>query len=133
VGAGRSTLDDPDAVALANPINYVDGGEPPFLILHGTADTIISPSQTLLLHTALRAAGVDSTRYLLAGANHGDLVFLGDVAAGLPWTTREVLDRAVAFLSSHLAGRSRLTSPQVWESFGITVEDRRVTDIRWCT
>jgi acetyl esterase/lipase len=106
VGAGRSTLDDPDAVALANPINYVDGGEPPFLILHGTADTIISPSQTLLLHTALRAAGVDSTRYLLAGANHGDLVFLGDVAAGLPWTTREVLDRAVAFLSSHLAGRS---------------------------
>jgi dipeptidyl aminopeptidase/acylaminoacyl peptidase len=106
VGAGRSTLDDPDAVALANPINYVDGGEPPFLILHGTADTIISPSQTLLLHTALRAAGVDSTRYLLAGANHGDLVFLGDVAAGLPWTTREVMDRAVAFLSSHLAGRS---------------------------
>ncbi|WP_445187467.1 hypothetical protein ACTXG6_09945 [Pseudonocardia sp. Cha107L01] len=73
---------------------------------HGTADTIISPSQTLLLHTALRAAGVDSTRYLLAGANHGDLVFLGDVTAGLPWTTREVLDRAVAFLSSHLAGRS---------------------------
>jgi hypothetical protein len=32
--------------------------------------------------------------------------FDGDVAAGLPWPTREVLDRAVAFLSSHLAGRS---------------------------
>jgi len=105
-GSGKALADDPGAAGKSNPISHVDSSDPPFLLEHGNRDTIISPSQTLLLHTALRAAGVDSTRYLLAGANHGDLVFLGDVAAGLPWTTREVLDRAVAFLSSHLAGRS---------------------------
>ena len=103
VPAGGSVLTDPDAVAEANPINYVRPGAPPFLLLHGTADTIISPSQTLLLHTALRAAGVPSTRYLLEGANHGDLVFLGDPDAGLPWSTEAVMDRAVGFLRSRLA------------------------------
>ncbi|HEX4361177.1 MAG TPA: alpha/beta hydrolase [Pseudonocardia sp.] len=103
VPAGGSVLTDPDAVAKANPINYVRPDAPPFLLLHGTADTIISPSQTLLLHTALRAAGVPSTRYLLEGANHGDLVFLGDPDAGLPWSTEAVMDRAVGFLRSRLA------------------------------
>ena len=101
--AGGSVLTDPDAVAKANPINYVRPDAAPFLLLHGTADTIISPSQTLLPHTALRAAGVPSTRYLLEGANHGDLVFLGDPDAGLPWSTEALLDRTVEFPRSRLA------------------------------
>jgi len=105
VAAGGSVLTDPAAVARANPITYVSRDAPPFLILHGNADTIISPSQTLLLHTALRAAGASSTRYVLDGANHGDLAFLGDPDAGLPWSTEEVMDRIVEFLESRLAAR----------------------------
>jgi len=105
VAAGGSVLTDPAAVAMANPITYVGPDAPPFLILHGNADAVISPSQTLLLHTALRAAGVSSTRYVLDGANHGDLVFLGDPDAGLPWSTTEVMDRIVAFLGRVLAAR----------------------------
>jgi dipeptidyl aminopeptidase/acylaminoacyl peptidase len=71
--------------------------------MHGSSDTLVSPSQTLLLHTALRAAGVDSTRLVLTGANHGDLAFLGNPAAALPWSTQEVMDRLVQFLHTHLA------------------------------
>jgi acetyl esterase/lipase len=89
--------------AAANPVALASAGDPPFLLQHGTADTIISPSQTLVLHNALRAAGVDSTRLVLTGAGHGDLAFLGDPQAGLPWSTTVVMDRTVDWLRKHLA------------------------------
>lgn len=69
--SGLTSLDKPEVVAKSNPINYVDKNDPPFLLIHGMVDALVSPSQTLLLHTALRKAGVPSTRYVLTGANHG--------------------------------------------------------------
>ncbi|WP_299422408.1 alpha/beta hydrolase [Sphingomonas bacterium] len=84
--------------AASNPLTYIDRSDPPFLIFHGNNDHIISPSQTLRLHNALRAAGVASTRYVLDGANHGDLAFAGNPAAGLPWSSREAMDIIVRFL-----------------------------------
>ena len=57
----------------ANPMTLVGPGAVPFLFFHGSEDRIVSPSQTLLLHNALRAAGADSTRYVIDGAGHGDL------------------------------------------------------------
>jgi len=60
----------------ANPLTYIKATAPPFLIFHGSQDRLISPSQTLLLHNALLAAGVRSTRYVLEGAGHGDLAFM---------------------------------------------------------
>ncbi len=50
--------------ADANPIDLIRPGAPAFLLLHGDDDRIIPPAQTLRLHQALRAAGVDSTHYL---------------------------------------------------------------------
>jgi acetyl esterase/lipase len=88
--------------AAADPLDQVDPTDPPFLLLHGTADTIVSPSQTLILHDALLGAGVDSTRLVLVDAGHGDLAFLGDAQAGLPWSTVEVMDRTVDWLDEHL-------------------------------
>jgi acetyl esterase/lipase len=99
---GRALADDPAAVALADPATYVRPGTPPFLLMHGSLDTMVSPSQTLLLHEALRAQGVESTRYVLTGAGHGDLGFLGDMESGLPWTTRETMDLITRFLSRAL-------------------------------
>jgi acetyl esterase/lipase len=82
----------------ANPLTYIKATAPPFLIFHGTQDRLVSPSQTLLLHNALVAAGVRSTRYVLEGAGHGDLAFMGDLEAGLPWSTRQTMDIIVDFL-----------------------------------
>jgi acetyl esterase/lipase len=101
-GTKKSITADPAAVARANPVTYVDSSDPAFLLFHGSADTLVSPSQTLLLHTALRAKGVDSTRYVLTGAGHGDLAFMGDAKAGLPWTTQKVMGDMVQFLGKHL-------------------------------
>lgn len=69
--SGLTSLDKPKVVAKSNPINYIDKKDPPFLLFHGMADMLVSPSQTLLLHTALRKAGVSSTRYVITGTGHG--------------------------------------------------------------
>ena len=101
-GTDQSLSDHPDEVARADPATYADASAPPFLLLHGSADLLISPSQTLLLHNALQAQGADSTRYVVADANHGNMTFLGDPDAGLPWTTTNVTGCVLAFLDRHL-------------------------------
>jgi acetyl esterase/lipase len=90
------------APAAANPLTHIDASDPPFLLFHGTQDKLISPSQTLILHNALKAAHVDSTRYVVEGAGHGDLAFLGDAEAALPWSSQETMGILVDFLKRTL-------------------------------
>lgn len=88
-GSGKTVSDE---VPDANPINHITADAPAFQIWHGSGDGIISPSQTLRLHNALRAAGVESTRYVIEGAGHGDLAIeLGRPEEVLPWYTEEVV------------------------------------------
>ena len=103
---GTGLLESPTASGAANPLTYVSGSTPPFLLFHGDADKIISPSQTLMLHEQLRAAGVKSTRYVLKGAGHGDLSFVGDAKAGLPWSTNQVMGLITGFLHRTLSARN---------------------------
>jgi dipeptidyl aminopeptidase/acylaminoacyl peptidase len=98
----KSIIDDPTAVARANPVTYVDCADPASLLFHGDNDRLVSPSQTLLVHNALRASGTDSTRYVLRGANHGDLSFGGDTESGIPWSTEKVMGLMTKFLGKHL-------------------------------
>ncbi len=90
--SGLTSLDKPEIVAIANPINYVDKNDPPFLLFHGTNDMAVSPSQTLLLHNALREKGVSSTRYVLDGAGHASAEF----------SDPQVINIIVDFLDKHL-------------------------------
>ena len=92
-----------DAVPDASPLNHITADAPAFQLWHGSADGIISPSQTLTLHTALRAAGVDSNRYVLEGATHGDVAaLLGRPEETLAWYTEQVVGLHVGFLREHL-------------------------------
>jgi acetyl esterase/lipase len=97
--SGANTLDSGIATAAANPLKYIQANAPPFLIFHGNRDRLVSPSQTLILHDALRAAGVRSNRYVLDGAGHGDLTFMGDTQSGLVWSTNKVMNLVVDFLN----------------------------------
>jgi dipeptidyl aminopeptidase/acylaminoacyl peptidase len=90
------------APTTANPLAHVDAADPPCLLLHGSQDKLVSPSQTLILHDALKAAHVDSTRYVLDGAGHGDLAFLGDDESGLPWSSAQTMGIMVDFLKRTL-------------------------------
>jgi acetyl esterase/lipase len=91
-------LDAAIASTTANPLTYIASSAPPFLLFHGSQDRLISPSQTLILHNALLAAGARSTRYVVDGAGHGDLAFMGDRISGLPWSTNRIMDLIVDFL-----------------------------------
>jgi len=58
-------------VKLADPVHYVCSVSPPFLILHGEADTLIPCNQSRYLFDALSAAGNDVTLVLFQNLKHG--------------------------------------------------------------
>ena len=82
----------PEAAKAANPINYIGESSAPMLLMHGTADTVVSPSETDLLFQALQKAGIPSERYLVKGAQHG----------GIYWVQDEVLDIVTNFFDRYL-------------------------------
>ena len=88
----KTLYETPDTAAASNPLTYIDGNEPPFLIMHGSSDVIVSPSQSLLVHEALLRAGVESTRYSLTGSGHGRPGF----------DSEEALSIIVDFLDAHV-------------------------------
>ncbi|MBL0927853.1 MAG: prolyl oligopeptidase family serine peptidase, partial [Phycisphaerales bacterium] len=55
----------------ASPISYISADDPPFLLMHGTADTTVLPSQSIEFEKALKAAGIPAKLILVAGAGHG--------------------------------------------------------------
>ena len=72
----------------ANPVNYINEKSAPMLLMHGSADNIVSPAHTELLFHALKAHGVDSARYIVPNANHADDYWLQD----------EIFDLIIDFL-----------------------------------
>ena len=62
-----------ELLRATNPIAHVTAAAPPFLILHGTADLLVPPGQSELLHERLVAAGVESTLCLIDGLGHAFL------------------------------------------------------------
>lgn len=98
---GKALADIPDEARAADPVTYVNAATPPFLLLHGTGDVLIAPSQTQRVHEALLAAGVESTRYLLQGAGHGDMA-VSDPGSGLPWSSTTTVGIITGFLHRHL-------------------------------
>jgi acetyl esterase/lipase len=61
---------DEEARAAASPISYVSPQAPPFLLIHGTADTVVPYLQSELLKEALAAAGVPVQLVPIEGAEH---------------------------------------------------------------
>lgn len=54
----------------ASPITYINENTPPFLLLHGTDDSVVSVKQSEILYEALVNGGVEADLYELEGANH---------------------------------------------------------------
>ena len=70
--AGASIISDPKKALYASPMGHIKGKKPPFLIMHGSADTLVSPNQSKQLYEALIKEGNQAEYILLKGANHGD-------------------------------------------------------------
>lgn len=61
----------PKLAAMANPVTYITAKAAPFMIVHGANDKIVPPSQSQILHDALKKAGVPVTLKIIPGADHG--------------------------------------------------------------
>nr|WP_274652104.1 alpha/beta hydrolase [Paenibacillus humicola] len=70
LGAPVTSKEGLGLAAAASPLTYINGGEPPFLILHGSEDPSVSPEHSRLLRNALEKAGVPVMMYLIPGAVH---------------------------------------------------------------
>lgn len=55
---------------LSQPVNFVDGDEPPFLLFQGTADKIVRPRNSVSLAAKLRASGEPVQLQMIEGAGH---------------------------------------------------------------
>ncbi|MEM6784868.1 MAG: alpha/beta hydrolase [Bacteroidota bacterium] len=77
--------------ARANPIAYVSGDDPPFLIVHGDQDPLVPYGQSVLLVEALEAAGVPVTFHTVEGGGHGR------------FTDPQVAERTRTFFAEHLS------------------------------
>ena len=101
-GTKKSVAQYTPQVAAADPSTYASKNSPPFILFHGSKDQLVSPSETLDLSNTLKSKGADATRYVVEGANHGDLTFMGDTKSGKDWSTTTVMDKITGFLSAKL-------------------------------
>jgi acetyl esterase/lipase len=83
----------PEVDALADPITYASPDDPPFLVMHGTADQLIPFNQSERLRDALLAQGVRVTFSPVENAGHGNS----------PWTSSSSIWQVVyGFLDHNL-------------------------------
>jgi acetyl esterase/lipase len=80
----------PDKVQLANPIRYVSADDPPFLIMHGTQDSLVPYNQGKRLYNALRDNCNDAQLFALLGHNHENVYLDNELLAPgrIVYTTR---------------------------------------------
>ncbi|MHC4737519.1 MAG: alpha/beta hydrolase fold domain-containing protein [Planctomycetota bacterium] len=67
---GAAKNENPALWALASPVNHISGDDPPFLIIHGTADPLVPVQQSVELHEKLQENGIDSQLVIVEGAPH---------------------------------------------------------------
>ena len=90
--AGASISESSEKALQASPVGHVKGSIPPFLIMHGSADSLVSPLQSAKIFKALKNNGTDVEYTLVSGAEHGDY----------RWYQPEVIKRIVSWFSKKL-------------------------------
>lgn len=75
---GAAPLTRPDLAKAASPVTYVDKNDPPFLIIHGEKDELVSPRQSKLLSAWLNVVGVPNEVIMVKDAPHFGVMFDAD-------------------------------------------------------
>jgi acetyl esterase/lipase len=88
---------DVDAFKAASPIDLVGADAPPFLVIHGSHDSLVPPTEARVFVDALRTGSQTTVQYLeVEGAQHAF------DAVNSP-RSRRVAGAAADFLSRHVA------------------------------
>ena len=67
---GAPAQSAPDLARQASPVAHASAAAPPVLLMHGAADDLVPPAQSIRLAEALRAAGAPVELLLVPGATH---------------------------------------------------------------
>jgi acetyl esterase/lipase len=88
----------PDEQRRGQPVSFVHGAEPPMLLLQGTDDNEVEPSNAISLYRATQALHEDSTLRTYPGVGHEALLFAlsRPMHDGAP-----TLDDVLSFIQSH--------------------------------
>jgi acetyl esterase/lipase len=89
---GAAPLARPDLAKVASPVTYVDKNDPPFLIIHGEKDDIVSNKQSKLLHAWLDSVGVQNELIIVKDAPH----------FGAMYDVDEIRNKVIGFLKQQL-------------------------------
>jgi acetyl esterase/lipase len=81
------------------PINFVDGKQPPMLLVNGTKDTTVEPGNATRLFARIRAAGGPVQLILYPGWDHSSII--GAFAFEFRWLAPPVLRDSVEFMRKH--------------------------------
>jgi len=68
---------DSDTALLASPVHYVHAGLPPFLIIHGSKDSLVPVNQANLFTEALKKAGTEVTLRIVPDRDHDVMRYEG--------------------------------------------------------
>lgn len=79
---GAAPLARPDLAKVASPVTYVDKNDPPFLIIHGEKDDLVSPKQSQLLSSWLSVVSVQNELFIVKDAPHFGVMFDTDEVRG---------------------------------------------------
>ena len=73
----------------ASPIKNITSTSPPFLLIHGNADTIVPYEQSIKMHEALIKSEIPSDLIIINNAIHGDVKFY----------QQEIMDKIIRFFN----------------------------------
>ncbi len=68
---GKKPEEAPDLYKDASPVSWVSSSDAPFLIFHGTEDTLVPMDQSQRLYDALKKAGVEADLVKMENDGHG--------------------------------------------------------------
>lgn len=72
---GVAPADSPDLVALISPITYVSADCPPFLVIHGDADSVVPYCQSVYFSEELKKVGKLEEFITVPNGEHGPVTF----------------------------------------------------------
>ena len=96
---GESLEERADLYTAASPINYVSAGDPPLLMVHGSADYIVPIGQSEMMLESYEDAGLDVKLVRVTGAGHG-FFFNDDITPSLD----EIEQKVINFFAGYLLG-----------------------------
>lgn len=80
---------------IASPTTYVDPTDGPFLLIHGTRDSIADPSQSINFNDQLISNGVSSSLYMITDVEHS---YIGETPAVTRAASLHALELSIEFI-----------------------------------